>query len=1055
MKRFAVFGAVAALISMSAVAPASAATSGGAAHKVSTKATSSTSLAADRIRNERNQAFLRSASAHAALSDAVMSSLSRHTASTGVNAPAGVKTTSRKSSSKSSRQALLVSTGSISGTVIAEGVGPLSGICVNAFVPNAPGGGGASTGADGKYTISGLAAGGYDVEFSIGCGNPDNYGQQWYSNQFSHQTANLVTVTDGTDTGSIDAIMQPGGSISGTVTIAGGGGPLAGICATVSEPDGFGIRNQGTDADGKYTITGLTAGNYLVNFSSNGGCPGGIPSNYASQWYDTKASQNTADTVSVSAGSDTGSINAAMQLGGSISGTVTAGGSPLAGICVNLSQPGGGFGFGNVGTGADGKYTITGLAAGDYLVSFSSNGFCPAGVQSNYATQWWDNQPTQETANTVSVSAGADTGSINAAMQPGGSISGTVSAAGGGPLSGICVGVSELDGFGITGTGTGADGTYTITGLAAGDYLVNFTSNGFCPGGTPSNYASQWYDNKTSQNTANTVSVSAGVVTGSINAVMQPGGSISGTVTAVGDGPLVGICATATTMDGEGIANVGTGADGKYTISGLAAGDYLVNFTSNGVCPNGVQSNFATQWYDNQPTQDTANVVSVSAGADTDHIDAVMQPGGSISGTVTAAGGGPLEGICVNASPPEGQGGSGTNTGSDGKYTITGLPAGDYQVQFSIGCGNSGNYAAQWYDNQPTQETATSVPVTVGADTGSINASMQPGGSISGTVTAEGVGPLAGICVGVFTLDGSGITNTATGADGKYTITGVGAADYIVGFDSSGFCPGGTQSDYITQWYDNQPTQESATPVAVTAGDDTGSINAVMQPGGSISGTVTAASDGGLGGICVNVNSLDGQFGTGTGTASDGTYTITGLPAGDYQVQFSVGCGNPDNYASQWFDNQPSQSTAATVPVTVGNETDHIDAAMRPGGSISGVVSAAGGGPIAGICATASTADGEWINNSATGADGKYTIIGLGTGDYLVNFDSNGFCPNGIQSNYIGQWYDNQPGPDTATPVAVTAGGDTGSINALMQPAGRSPAPSPRRPVAEDSAASA
>ncbi|MGH7734881.1 MAG: MSCRAMM family protein, partial [Gemmatimonadales bacterium] len=399
-----------------------------------------------------------------------------------------------------------------------------------------------------------------------------------------------------------------------------------------------------------------------------------------------------------------------------------------------------------------------------------------------------------------------------------------------------------------------------------------------------------------------------------------------------------------------------------YTVTGLPAGNYIVSFQSNGFCPNGSASNWTTQWWNNKPDQSKADMVSVTAGETTGSIDAALQPGGSISGAVTAVeGGGPLGGICVSASTPEGMWVNGANTGMDGAYTITGLAAGDYLVNFSVGCGNSGNYVSQWYDNKPDQSTANPVSVTAGETTGSIDAAMQPSGSISGMVTADGGGPLAGICVNVSLIDGTGLASAATSEDGSYTVTGLPPGDVVVGFDSSGFCMNGTPSNYIQQWYNNQPDPFTADAVSVTAGETTGSIDAVLQPGGSISGTVTSSGGDPLGGICVSLFPAGGGFGgVGTATASDGSYTLGGLQTGSYTVSFSSGCGNPGQWAAQWYDGQPSQDAATAVPVTVGENTGLIDAVMQLGGSMSGTVTASAGGGLGGMCVNVMTLSGGW-----------------------------------------------------------------------------------------------
>ena len=112
---------------------------------------------------------------------------------------------------------------------------------------------------------------------------------------------------------------------------------------------------------------------------------------------------------------------------------------------------------------------------------------------------------------------------------------------------------------------------------------------------------------------------------------------------------------------------------------------------------------------------------------------------GSISGTVTAAaGGGDVSGICVDALTSDGTltlVGSAT-TAADGTYAISGLSAGNYDVEFSVaGCGTTGSYLTQWYNNATTSSTAHVVPVTAGATTASINAAL-----ISGAITGDGDG---------------------------------------------------------------------------------------------------------------------------------------------------------------------------------------------------------------------------------------------------------------------------------------------------------------------------
>jgi hypothetical protein len=63
-------------------------------------------------------------------------------------------------------------------------------------------------------------------------------------------------------------------------------------------------------------------------------------------------------------------------------------------------------------------------------------------------------------------------------------------------------------------------------------------------------------------------------------------------------------------------------------------------------------------------------------------------------------------------------------SGSNGSYTLLGLPPGNFRVEFSSGCGASG-YLAQWWNAKKSAKTATTVKVTAATTTTAIDATMQ------------------------------------------------------------------------------------------------------------------------------------------------------------------------------------------------------------------------------------------------------------------------------------------------------------------------------------------
>ena len=95
------------------------------------------------------------------------------------------------------------------------------------------------------------------------------------------------------------------------------------------------------------------------------------------------------------------------------------------------------------------------------------------------------------------------------------------------------------------------------------------------------------------------------------------------------------------------------------------------------------------------------------------------------------------------------------------------------------------------YHGVPSLDDATPVVVVGGADTSGIDASLEVGGSISGTLTGAGVGPLEGILVEACTVDLPIVCGYGgTVAGGTWSIEALGVGDYTVLFrPSSGFVP--------------------------------------------------------------------------------------------------------------------------------------------------------------------------------------------------------------------------------------------------------------------------
>ncbi len=603
-----------------------------------------------------------------------------------------------------------------------------------------------------------------------------------------------------------------GNSISGTIRDERTHKALPNICVVVHDSSGAPVGFAISGSDGSYSARGETtplAGSYKLEFSD---CT--LRQIYLHEWYRDKASSASADPVRVVAGSDTRRIDANLARGGTISGTVVdaATGEPVFDLCVEIFDSAGFF-YGGDLTASDGSYTAGGgLRSGSYRVLFADcDRFSPA-----YQFEWYKDKPDLASADPVAVLQGKDTAGINARVSELGKITGVVrDASTGQPISAggyLCVSAQQQDGQTLRVGIVIENGVYTIGGLSTGEYKVHFYDCGL------HTYVGEWYDNKPDQASADVVHVSVGQTTTGIDASLDVGGSISGTVTDAATGlALPDMCVR---VDGlESFTT--TGWDGTYRFGGLGTGSYKVEFSD---CYSGF---YAPEWYDNKPDAASATPVNVSVGTDRTGIDAALGVGAVLHGTVTdEVTGAPLGGICATLVGPAGDSPVATQTDVDGTFSMGGLGTGGYKLVFQD-CAGTG-YAPEWYDDQPDVASATIISVVAGEVIENVDAALAVGGSITGTVTDEASSsPAEGICVAVIGgfFGGEEVLGFAqTGVDGRYQITGLPTGSYKLGFSD---CDAGR---YLGEWYDDKPDPTTADPVAVTAAHATEGIDAALTP---------------------------------------------------------------------------------------------------------------------------------------------------------------------------------------------------------------------------------
>ena len=405
---------------------------------------------------------------------------------------------------------------------------------------------------------------------------------------------------------------------------------------------------------------------------------------------------------------------------------------------------------------------------------------------------------------------------------------------------------------------------------------------------------------------------------------------------------------------------------------------------------------------------------------DLGNINADLTEGGRITGTVTGSGGVPLADLWVYVYPAGNDNSIvSIKTDADGHYaTENGLATGQYQVQFSAPLG----YQSEWYNNQASQTSATLVSVMAGETHGDVNAQLATyaWSTVTGTVTTADTGLPVNMWVYAYSVSGLG-SWSAYANGGHYVLRGLPPDAYRISFSSP-------PSPYVPIYYHDQPDWDLADLITVTAGMTMTNINQALLRGGTITGTVSSASDG-VPGVYVYATRIGGSSWTRTSyTGLEGHYRLEGLTAGEYKVQFSP----PSPFVGEWYNDAPDKNSASSVTVTLGAITPDINVTLDTGGIITGFITAAGtGDPLPGAYVNVYSTTGTSVRGSIyADTDGYYQTPGLPADEYHVFFDE------GPWRYYRSEWYADASSQSTALTVTVPASGSVPDINASLEQGG-------------------
>ncbi|MFQ5603567.1 MAG: carboxypeptidase regulatory-like domain-containing protein [bacterium] len=556
------------------------------------------------------------------------------------------------------------------------------------------------TGEDGSYIIDGLPQGTYIVK-----ANAVGYKGEYYDDAHRFEDAELLNIVEGTTRDSTDFELATSSAILGVVKNSVDGTPIANARIRVFIGPVLAFhhkiyRETRTNENGEYIVQ-IRQGAYYVYASARG---------FNGEFYDDARNLREATMVHVFPDSHTVGIDFELTPRGAITGVVKdqVTGEPIYGALVEafkenvlLDAANSLVGY-RAKTDSSGKYLIENVPSGKYLVRAVAEGYLP---------EFFEESPAKDGAKMVGVEDGAVVEEINFTLEVGGAISGFVAAERDSmPIPRALVQVWGVNVRLYRRAYTHEDGKYRIGGLPTGEYIVQVIAKGYFP---------EYYNNVHRRKNATPVPVTAPAETDSIdfflNRFIPKRGTIAGVVFSDEDhAPLEGAVIVAVSPRTRFPYITFTGPHGHYELTDLPPGKYFVFAWADG---------FIGEFYKDAHRFRNADPVFVHAGVVTNGIDFGLAPKGghgiyAVSGQIVSQEtNAPIEGILVQARA-DNEIQFNAVTDADGKYILSGLPAGTYKIE-ATGVGY-----ADAYHGGSNADNAAAVSVGNGQDASGVNMSL-------------------------------------------------------------------------------------------------------------------------------------------------------------------------------------------------------------------------------------------------------------------------------------------------------------------------------------------
>ncbi len=752
----------------------------------------------------------------------------------------------------------------------------------------------------GNYSFKNLPTGSFTLTLTV----PSDY--------VSDTTTKTVLLSGANSTNN-NFIIKSLYSISGTVSTS-TGEKYSGATVTLS---GASSATTTTASDGTYSFPNLADGSYTVTLT--------VPDTYISSETEKHIILSGAD----SSGNDF-TITKTYSISGVLKKSI---GGVYSGATIVLSGPT----IDTIVAGEDGSYSFTVTQNGDYTITV----LLPEDKTETITVKMENNNTT---GNDITITVVTYT------------ISGNVTTSTGSKYQNATLTLFDSSSTALSSDTTDANGSYSFAGIEAGTYTVKLT--------VPNNY--------TATTTTKSVTLSNADSTGNDFTITEKTYTVSGAVNISPSGASYNNGATLTLYNSSAnsIASTTSTSDGSYSFIGLVAGNYTVKLTN----PSGYFSKDTTL----SITISNANITGQNftiweyhtvSGKVTGHSNDTLRLSGNTNANT----------VFADTTVTDGSGNYSFNA-IDGNYTLTlTIPstyiADDTTETITISGGN----ITKDFNLTPTYTISGNIKLNGSNFTGSADVTISGGSlTVNKTITTtNGAYSFSGLTTGNYTVtlstpSGYYCANTtinisslsANTPDQDFTL----APTYSIGGTITGYSSE-TVTVTLTDYANNQVHQatpngnggtytfaglikDSTYTITLTIPDNyiaddttetytvTGPIpkNFKLTPVYSISGKVNISPSGTYNGATLTLYNSSADSIASITSTSDGSYSFSGLEAGNYIVTLSTPNGyysaNTTINVSLLSGNIPNQDFTIWEYHTVsGKVTGHSNDTLRLSGN--------------------------------------------------------------------------------------------------------------------------